>query len=54
MPQLDPAPWLMILTFTWIVLIMILPLKVLAHITPNKLTQQNAQKPKTKYWNWPW
>nr|YP_008758032.1 ATP synthase F0 subunit 8 [Odontobutis potamophila]AGW46886.1 ATP synthase F0 subunit 8 [Odontobutis potamophila]QGZ07853.1 ATP synthase F0 subunit 8 [Odontobutis potamophila] len=54
MPQLSPAPWLMILLFTWLVFITVLPTKVLTHITPNKLNQQNTQKPKTEYWNWPW
>nr|YP_009142020.1 ATP synthase F0 subunit 8 [Odontobutis yaluensis]AIX03583.1 ATP synthase F0 subunit 8 [Odontobutis yaluensis]AIZ76657.1 ATP synthase F0 subunit 8 [Odontobutis yaluensis] len=54
MPQLSPAPWLMILVFTWLVFITVLPTKVLAHTTPNKPTQQNTQKPKTEYWNWPW
>nr|YP_001648427.1 ATP synthase F0 subunit 8 [Odontobutis platycephala]AAY18975.1 ATP synthase F0 subunit 8 [Odontobutis platycephala] len=54
MPQLNPAPWFMILMFTWLVFITTIPPKVLAFITPNKLTQQNANKPKTEHWNWPW
>nr|YP_008815313.1 ATP synthase F0 subunit 8 [Odontobutis sinensis]AGT79964.1 ATP synthase F0 subunit 8 [Odontobutis sinensis]QYK91613.1 ATP synthase F0 subunit 8 [Odontobutis sinensis]QYK91626.1 ATP synthase F0 subunit 8 [Odontobutis sinensis] len=54
MPQLDPAPWFMILVFTWLVFITILPSKVLTRISPNKLAQQNTQKFKTKFWDWPW
>nr|YP_009434353.1 ATPase subunit 8 [Odontobutis haifengensis]ATE80923.1 ATPase subunit 8 [Odontobutis haifengensis] len=54
MPQLNPAPWLMILMFTWLVFTTILPPKLLSHITPNKLTQQSTQSPKTEHWNWPW
>nr|YP_010960261.1 ATP synthase F0 subunit 8 [Sternoptyx obscura]WNG77901.1 ATP synthase F0 subunit 8 [Sternoptyx obscura]WNH23158.1 ATP synthase F0 subunit 8 [Sternoptyx obscura] len=53
MPQLDPAPWLSILLFTWLVFMAIIPSKVLGHEFPNEPTL-NTEKVKTKSWNWPW
>nr|YP_003457113.1 ATP synthase F0 subunit 8 [Lophiodes caulinaris]BAI76959.1 ATPase subunit 8 [Lophiodes caulinaris] len=54
MPQLDPAPWLLILVFSWLVFLTILPSKVMAHIFPNGLTLQSMKKTKTNPWIWPW
>nr|YP_010183926.1 ATP synthase F0 subunit 8 [Ostorhinchus fasciatus]YP_010389687.1 ATP synthase F0 subunit 8 [Ostorhinchus pleuron]QVG62690.1 ATP synthase F0 subunit 8 [Ostorhinchus fasciatus]UPT34461.1 ATP synthase F0 subunit 8 [Ostorhinchus pleuron] len=54
MPQLNPAPWLMILVFSWLIFITIIPPKVIAHHFPNEPTSQATQMPKTNPWNWPW
>nr|WNH37643.1 ATP synthase F0 subunit 8 [Lophotus capellei]BBG74543.1 ATPase subunits 8 [Lophotus capellei] len=54
MPQLNPAPWFLILVFTWIVFLTILPPKIIAHTTPNEPTIKNAEETKTTPWNWPW
>uniref|UniRef100_UPI0030FEDE3D ATP synthase F0 subunit 8 n=1 Tax=Prionotus nudigula TaxID=1421438 RepID=UPI0030FEDE3D len=54
MPQLNPAPWLAILAFTWLVFLTILPLKVLAHKFPNEPTLSSTQIPKPEPWSWPW
>nr|WNH18517.1 ATP synthase F0 subunit 8 [Xanthichthys caeruleolineatus] len=54
MPQLNPAPWFAILVFSWLVFLIILPPKVMAHIFPNESSPQNTEKPKTESWNWPW
>nr|YP_009178220.1 ATP synthase F0 subunit 8 [Ecsenius bicolor]AJW75524.1 ATP synthase F0 subunit 8 [Ecsenius bicolor] len=54
MPQLNPAPWFMILVVTWAVFLTIIPPKVLAHSFPNDPSPVAAEKPKTKSWNWPW
>nr|YP_010015109.1 ATP synthase F0 subunit 8 [Ostorhinchus novemfasciatus]QOI14152.1 ATP synthase F0 subunit 8 [Ostorhinchus novemfasciatus] len=54
MPQLNPAPWLMILVFSWLIFITIIPPKVIAHHFPNEPTSRTAQMPKTNPWNWPW
>nr|QZH44543.1 ATP synthase F0 subunit 8 [Sillaginopsis panijus]BBU25934.1 ATPase subunit 8 [Sillaginopsis panijus] len=54
MPQLNPAPWLMILTFSWLMFLVFLPPKVLAHAFPNDPAKQSAFKPNTNAWNWPW
>nr|YP_010944702.1 ATP synthase F0 subunit 8 [Fowleria isostigma]WMC20786.1 ATP synthase F0 subunit 8 [Fowleria isostigma] len=54
MPQLNPAPWFMILVFSWLVFLTVIPPKILAHTFPNEPTSQAVQKPKTDPWNWPW
>nr|AAP75343.1 ATP synthase 8 [Chrysiptera talboti] len=54
MPQLDPAPWLVILVFSWLVFLIIIPPKILAHISPNDPTNQSIQTPKMEPWVWPW
>nr|YP_008593747.1 ATP synthase F0 subunit 8 [Pomatomus saltatrix]BAN83091.1 ATPase subunit 8 [Pomatomus saltatrix] len=54
MPQLDPAPWLSILLFSWLVFLTVLPPKVMAHNFPNEPTPKSADKPKGEAWNWPW
>nr|YP_001531181.1 ATP synthase F0 subunit 8 [Stylephorus chordatus]BAF91452.1 ATPase subunit 8 [Stylephorus chordatus]BAF91465.1 ATPase subunit 8 [Stylephorus chordatus]BAF91478.1 ATPase subunit 8 [Stylephorus chordatus] len=54
MPQLNPAPWFMILIFSWIILLTIVPLKVTAHKMPKPCTNQISSTNKTKSWPWPW
>nr|YP_002519463.1 ATP synthase F0 subunit 8 [Scobinichthys granulatus]YP_002520026.1 ATP synthase F0 subunit 8 [Meuschenia hippocrepis]BAH10373.1 ATPase subunit 8 [Meuschenia hippocrepis]BAH10503.1 ATPase subunit 8 [Scobinichthys granulatus] len=54
MPQLNPAPWFAILLFSWFVLLVVIPPKVMAHTFPNEPTTQSTEKPKTESWNWPW
>nr|AOS51722.1 ATP synthase F0 subunit 8 [Atrosalarias holomelas] len=54
MPQLNPAPWFMILFFSWLVFLIIIPPKILAHKFPNEPSLTSAEKAKTKSWTWPW
>nr|YP_783978.1 ATP synthase F0 subunit 8 [Galaxiella nigrostriata]BAF34220.1 ATPase subunits 8 [Galaxiella nigrostriata] len=54
MPQLNPSPWFIILTFSWLVLLTVIPPKVLGHTFPNEPTTQNTHKPKPGSWYWPW
>nr|YP_009363992.1 ATP synthase F0 subunit 8 [Hemilepidotus gilberti]APC62403.1 ATP synthase F0 subunit 8 [Hemilepidotus gilberti] len=54
MPQLNPAPWFAILIFSWLVLLVVIPPKVVAHIFQNEPTLQGAETPKTESWIWPW
>nr|YP_009685885.1 ATP synthase F0 subunit 8 [Aphyosemion cyanostictum]QDV92522.1 ATP synthase F0 subunit 8 [Aphyosemion cyanostictum] len=54
MPQLNPAPWFAILIFAWMVFLIILPPKVLAHKYPNDPQPQNINSLKTETWPWPW
>nr|ADX31727.1 ATPase subunit 8 [Craterocephalus amniculus] len=54
MPQLNPSPWFALLVFTWLIFLIIIPPKVLAHVSPNEPTTHSAEKPKTQPWNWPW
>nr|WNH37196.1 ATP synthase F0 subunit 8 [Urophycis regia] len=54
MPQLNPAPWFMILVFSWMIFLVIIPPKILKHIFPNEPSPQNATKTQTTPWDWPW
>nr|NP_740066.1 ATP synthase F0 subunit 8 [Caranx melampygus]YP_009234291.1 ATP synthase F0 subunit 8 [Caranx tille]YP_010172991.1 ATP synthase F0 subunit 8 [Caranx crysos]WNH17165.1 ATP synthase F0 subunit 8 [Caranx sexfasciatus]WNH19479.1 ATP synthase F0 subunit 8 [Caranx caballus]AHA41592.1 ATP synthase F0 subunit 8 [Caranx melampygus]AMB65159.1 ATP synthase F0 subunit 8 [Caranx tille]QSH90817.1 ATP synthase F0 subunit 8 [Caranx crysos] len=54
MPQLNPAPWFAILTFSWLIFLTVLPSKVMSHTYPNEPTPQSTEKPKTEAWSWPW
>nr|YP_009311051.1 ATP synthase F0 subunit 8 [Enteromius hulstaerti]BAV69655.1 ATPase subunit 8 [Enteromius hulstaerti] len=54
MPQLNPGPWFMILIFSWLVFLVIIPTKILNHIFPNEPILMNSKKHKTESWNWPW
>nr|WNH22379.1 ATP synthase F0 subunit 8 [Enchelyopus cimbrius] len=54
MPQLNPAPWFMILMFTWVIFLTIIPSKVMEHTFPNEPSPQSTAAPKTTPWNWPW
>nr|YP_010957060.1 ATP synthase F0 subunit 8 [Naucrates ductor]WMY90322.1 ATP synthase F0 subunit 8 [Naucrates ductor] len=54
MPQLNPAPWFAILTFSWLVFLIVIPPKVTAHNFPNEPTPQSTEKPKATPWTWPW
>nr|YP_009001950.1 ATP synthase F0 subunit 8 [Colistium nudipinnis]AFH09377.1 ATP synthase F0 subunit 8 [Colistium nudipinnis] len=54
MPQLNPAPWLAILIFTWIVFVLVMPEMVMKYSFPNEMTVQSAKAFGTEAWNWPW
>nr|YP_010956709.1 ATP synthase F0 subunit 8 [Xenoconger fryeri]WMY89802.1 ATP synthase F0 subunit 8 [Xenoconger fryeri] len=54
MPQLNPAPWFMILLFSWLIFLAIIPTKVMAHTFNNEPNLQATKKPKTAPWDWPW
>nr|NP_443389.1 ATP synthase F0 subunit 8 [Poromitra oscitans]BAB70239.1 ATPase subunit 8 [Poromitra oscitans] len=54
MPQLNPSPWLAILIFSWLIFLVFLPPKVLAHTFPNEPSAQSAESTRTQSWNWPW
>nr|NP_443454.1 ATP synthase F0 subunit 8 [Stephanolepis cirrhifer]YP_010948250.1 ATP synthase F0 subunit 8 [Stephanolepis hispida]WMI35343.1 ATP synthase F0 subunit 8 [Stephanolepis hispida]WMI35447.1 ATP synthase F0 subunit 8 [Stephanolepis hispida]BAB70460.1 ATPase subunit 8 [Stephanolepis cirrhifer] len=54
MPQLDPAPWLMILVLSWSILLTVIPPKVLSHTFPNTPNAQSAEKLETNPWTWLW
>nr|YP_009232578.1 ATP synthase F0 subunit 8 [Lefua costata]AMA34379.1 ATP synthase F0 subunit 8 [Lefua costata] len=53
MPQLNPAPWFAILVFSWLVFLLI-PTKVMNHISPNEPALLDSEKHKTEPWDWPW
>nr|NP_739962.1 ATP synthase F0 subunit 8 [Allocyttus niger]BAC23558.1 ATPase subunit 8 [Allocyttus niger] len=54
MPQLNPAPWLMIFVFSWLVFLAVIPPKILAHNFTNEPTTQTTETMKPNPWNWPW
>nr|UMB51061.1 ATP synthase F0 subunit 8 [Pipa pipa] len=54
MPQLNPGPWFLILIFSWLVLLILIPPKVANHRPFNEPTTQNTEKSKPTPWNWPW
>nr|WNH37604.1 ATP synthase F0 subunit 8 [Cymolutes torquatus] len=54
MPQLNPAPWLSIFLFSWLIFLTILPHKVLSHTFPNDTTSRSMKTKTAESWNWPW
>nr|YP_010892935.1 ATP synthase F0 subunit 8 [Butis melanostigma]WJQ22770.1 ATP synthase F0 subunit 8 [Butis melanostigma] len=54
MPQLNPAPWLAIFVFSWLVFLTVLLPKVLDFIPPNSPSAQNTKTSEKGSWNWPW
>nr|YP_009239708.1 ATP synthase F0 subunit 8 [Plotosus lineatus]AKU36807.1 ATP synthase subunit 8 [Plotosus japonicus]AMM05987.1 ATP synthase F0 subunit 8 [Plotosus lineatus]BAK42502.1 ATPase subunit 8 [Plotosus japonicus] len=54
MPQLNPAPWLTILLFSWLIFLTVLPNKVLNHSLTNEVTMLSTKKLELHTWNWPW
>nr|ACS35088.1 ATP synthase subunit 8 [Henicorhynchus siamensis] len=54
MPQLNPNPWFLILVFSWLIFLTIIPTKVLNHTSPNEPAPMNIKEHKTNSWNWPW
>nr|YP_010385301.1 ATP synthase F0 subunit 8 [Squatina aculeata]UAV85060.1 ATP synthase F0 subunit 8 [Squatina aculeata]UPM52002.1 ATP synthase F0 subunit 8 [Squatina aculeata] len=54
MPQLNPSPWFLILMFSWIFFLVVLPKKVTKHSFNDKPTPKNTEKLKPEPWNWPW
>nr|YP_009258871.1 ATP synthase F0 subunit 8 [Bothus myriaster]AID59799.1 ATP synthase F0 subunit 8 [Bothus myriaster] len=54
MPQLNPSPWFLILVFSWLVFLTIIPNKLLSHTTPNEFEAKDAQFSTELTWFWPW
>nr|ACP04288.1 ATP synthase subunit 8 [Scleropages leichardti] len=54
MPQLDPTPWLLILLFSWLTLLMMIPLKIMGHYFMNEPIPQAPKMHPLMPWNWPW
>nr|WNH22353.1 ATP synthase F0 subunit 8 [Heteropriacanthus cruentatus] len=54
MPQLNPEPWMAILVYSWLVLMVMMPPKVLAHIFPNEPAPLSVKASYAQSWTWPW
>nr|YP_010234493.1 ATP synthase F0 subunit 8 [Algyroides nigropunctatus]QTA72672.1 ATP synthase F0 subunit 8 [Algyroides nigropunctatus] len=52
MPQLNPAPWLLIFLLVWITLMLML-LKTL-NSKPNPTIPTYYKQPSYPHWTWPW
>nr|YP_009473003.1 ATP synthase F0 subunit 8 [Melanophryniscus moreirae]ASV64489.1 ATP synthase F0 subunit 8 [Melanophryniscus moreirae] len=53
MPQLDPTPWFLVLSSTWMIFILFSPVKVSKYHSLNDpllKTYKGLNKP----WHWPW
>nr|AIK19910.1 ATP synthase F0 subunit 8 [Leiopelma hamiltoni] len=53
MPQLNPGPWLITLIFSWLILTIVLPPKMINHQPINEPTK-NHKKTLPCPWPWPW
>nr|YP_010933587.1 ATP synthase F0 subunit 8 [Ptychadena nuerensis]WKT09030.1 ATP synthase F0 subunit 8 [Ptychadena nuerensis] len=51
MPQLYPSPWLYIFVFSWIILLLMSPKKIMSHAYPNDPSPKYS---KTLNSSWPW
>nr|YP_009711367.1 ATP synthase F0 subunit 8 [Plestiodon tunganus]QGA46909.1 ATP synthase F0 subunit 8 [Plestiodon tunganus] len=54
MPQLNPAPWFLILLLSWTVLLLIFKTKILTSAHYNAPLAPDLLTPHTTPWNWPW
>nr|ADW93254.1 ATPase 8 [Brachymeles apus] len=54
MPQLNPAPWFLILTLSWVVLLLLFHTKILMMTPYNNPTTPDLTTHQTTHWNWPW
>nr|YP_010960643.1 ATP synthase F0 subunit 8 [Ophidion muraenolepis]WNH38085.1 ATP synthase F0 subunit 8 [Ophidion muraenolepis] len=54
MPQLNPHPWFLIMLCTWVVLLVIIPPKVLAHTYPGEPTTKSTKALKSQPLHMPW
>nr|YP_448820.1 ATP synthase F0 subunit 8 [Stigmochelys pardalis]AAY62435.1 ATP synthase F0 subunit 8 [Stigmochelys pardalis] len=53
MPQLNPDPWLFILSFTWLTYIIIIQPKISSYL-PTNIPHKNNKTTNTNPWAWPW
>nr|YP_009501772.1 ATP synthase F0 subunit 8 [Microhyla mixtura]AXB38529.1 ATP synthase F0 subunit 8 [Microhyla mixtura] len=53
MPQLIPDPWFFIFFFSWAIILLLAPQKILKHTI---LNEPSSKTSKTTYhtWTWPW
>nr|YP_008815551.1 ATP synthase F0 subunit 8 [Scleropages jardinii]AGY95385.1 ATP synthase F0 subunit 8 [Scleropages jardinii]UNI92166.1 ATP synthase F0 subunit 8 [Scleropages jardinii]UNI92179.1 ATP synthase F0 subunit 8 [Scleropages jardinii]UNI92192.1 ATP synthase F0 subunit 8 [Scleropages jardinii] len=54
MPQLNPAPWLLVMLFSWLVLLTVIPPKITSLYFMNEPLSQAIKKHPLMTWNWPW
>nr|WNH24152.1 ATP synthase F0 subunit 8 [Iracundus signifer] len=54
MPQLNPRPWLLILLFSWLCFLTLLPPKITSHLFPNPVKMRTTHQKCNMRWVWPW
>nr|YP_010398075.1 ATP synthase F0 subunit 8 [Trigonopoma gracile]UQJ79404.1 ATP synthase F0 subunit 8 [Trigonopoma gracile] len=54
MPQLNPLPWFTILIFSWAVLLIATPTKILNHVQQNEFILLDIKKYQDLNWIWLW
>lgn len=54
MPQLNPTPWFPTLVFSWVVFLIVVPSKIIAHTFTNEAPYFILKIFKAKAWAWPW
>nr|YP_010956748.1 ATP synthase F0 subunit 8 [Fundulus luciae]WMY89854.1 ATP synthase F0 subunit 8 [Fundulus luciae] len=54
MPQLLPEPWFMTFLTTWLILLTIIPMQIMALTFPNEPNLQNDHSSTAQTWNWQW
>nr|ADA58045.1 ATP synthase F0 subunit 8 [Geranospiza caerulescens] len=54
MPQLNPTPWFLIMTLSWLTFVLIVQPKLLPFISTNTPSINPTSTTPTLPWNWPW
>nr|ABA39019.1 ATP synthase F0 subunit 8 [Leucopternis lacernulatus] len=54
MPQLNPAPWFLIMALSWLTLALIIQPKLLPFIPTNTQPTKPTTTTHIPSWNWPW
>nr|ABA39053.1 ATP synthase F0 subunit 8 [Morphnarchus princeps] len=54
MPQLNPTPWFLIMTLSWLTFTLIIQPKLLSFIPTNTPSTKPTTIIHTPSWNWPW
>nr|ADA57957.1 ATP synthase F0 subunit 8 [Buteo albonotatus]ADA57959.1 ATP synthase F0 subunit 8 [Buteo albonotatus] len=54
MPQLNPTPWFLIMTLSWLTFTVIIQPKLLPFIPTNIPSTKPTTITHTPSWNWPW
>nr|BCD55587.1 ATP synthase subunit 8 [Sula sula rubripes] len=54
MPQLNPNPWFLILTLSWLTFSLMIQPKLLSFLSINSPSNKITTTTKTTSWTWPW
>nr|BAJ54445.1 ATPase subunits 8 [Hyperopisus bebe] len=54
MPQLNPAPWFLLLIFSWLIFLTVIPQKVMQHNFLGEPAPRTAKEYTSTPWTWPW